>query len=128
MRVLFVEDDAMNRQVVRDMLGVAGVEMDEAESGMAGLERLDANDYDLVLMDLRMPGMDGFEAISAIRARGDAKAETPIIVVTADSGERLREQVVAVGGDDLIIKPVAFNGLFDAIGRLMSSTDSHHLS
>ena len=117
----------MNRQVVRDMLLVAGVEMDEAESGIAGLKRLDANDYDLVLMDLRMPGMDGFETISAIRARGDAKAEIPIIVVTADGGERLMEQVVAVGGDDLIMKPVAFNGLFEAIGRLISTADKHHL-
>jgi CheY-like chemotaxis protein len=71
-------------------------------------------------MDLRMPGMDGMEAIRRIRARGDAKAELPIIVVTADSGTDLREQCLEAGADDVLFKPVAMDALFDSIGRVLA--------
>ena len=67
MRVLFVDDDAMNRRVVKDMLQVAGVEMDEAEDGEKGLLQIGEKTYDVILMDLRMPGMDGLTAIGHIR-------------------------------------------------------------
>ncbi len=59
MNVLFIEDDRMNRRVVKDMLDVAGVTMVEAESAERGLEILDEQDFVMVLVDLRMPGMDG---------------------------------------------------------------------
>lgn len=120
MQVLFVEDDAMNRRVVKDMLGVAGVEMAEAADAEIGLSMVSENDYDLILMDLRMPGMDGLTAIQHIRARGDAKASLPIIVVTADSALDIRADCLAAGADDVILKPVAMNLLFDTIGRMMA--------
>lgn len=120
MLVLFVEDDAMNRRVVRDMLGVAGVEMAEAPEATTGLIMVDQNDYDLILMDLRMPGMDGLTAIRNIRARGDDKALLPIIVVTADTAPDMRANCLNAGADDVILKPVAMTLLFDAIGRLMA--------
>ena len=90
MQVLFIEDDAMNRRVVRDMLSVAGVEMSEAPEAETGLAMLDSQPFDLVLMDLRMPGMDGLTAVQKIRARGDAVASIPIIVVTADTAMDLQ--------------------------------------
>ena len=120
MLVLFVEDDAMNRRVVKDMLGVAEVEMAEAPEAATGLSMIDQNDYDLILMDLRMPGMDGLTAIRHIRARGDAKAGLPIIVVTADTALDMRADCMAAGADDVILKPVAMTLLFDAIGRMMA--------
>ena len=120
MNVLFIEDDRMNRRVVRDMLGVAGASMAEAEDAETGLQLIDANDYDFVLVDLRMPGMDGIEAIGHIRARGDAKARLPVIVVTADTAADLRERCLAAGADDVLFKPVAMDALFDAIGRLLA--------
>ncbi|MDP1737932.1 MAG: response regulator [Caulobacter sp.] len=120
MLVLFVEDDAMNRRVVKDMLGVAGLEMAEAPEAATGLTMIDQNDYDLILMDLRMPGMDGLTAIRNIRARGDAKAGLPIIVVTADTALDMRADCMAAGADDVILKPVAMTLLFDAIGRMMA--------
>ena len=123
MQVLFVEDDAMNRRVVRDMLGVAGVEMAEAPEAATGLLMIDSNDYDLILMDLRMPGMDGLTAVRRIRARGDAKSGLPIIVVTADAALDMRADCLAAGADDVILKPVAMNLLFDAIGRMMARGD-----
>ncbi|MEG3085321.1 response regulator [Sphingomonas sp. PB2P12] len=120
MNVLFIEDDRMNRRVVRDMLDVAGVAMVEAESAEVGLEILDEGDFAVVLVDLRMPGMDGVTAIRLIRARQDAKATVPIIVVTADIAPDLRERCLAAGADDVIFKPVAMDALFEAIGRVLA--------
>lgn len=110
----------MNRRVVKDMLDVAGVHMTEAEDAETGLALLDAHSFDVVLMDLRMPGMSGLEATGHIRARDDAKAHIPVIVVTADTAPDLREHCVAAGADDVLFKPVAMESLFDSIGRLLA--------
>ena len=110
----------MNRRVVRDMLDVAGAVMTEAEDAESGLALLDANDYEIVLVDLRMPGMDGIEAIGHIRARPDAKAKVPVIVVTADTAADLRERCLEAGADEVLFKPVAMDALFDAIGRILA--------
>ncbi|VXD04238.1 Response regulator [Sphingomonas sp. 8AM] len=120
MTVLFIEDDRMNRRVVRDMLDVADVEMVEAESAEIGLALIDEHDFAIALIDLRMPGMDGLTAIGHIRARTDAKARLPIIVVTADTAVDLRQRCVAAGANDVIFKPVAMDELFDAMGRLLA--------
>ncbi|MEP9404021.1 response regulator [Sphingomonas sp. VNH70] len=120
MNILYIEDDAMNRRVVRDMLDVAGAAMVEADGAEAGFRRIDAESFDLVLMDLRMPGMDGFEAIRRIRARTDAKRDVPIIVVTADAAVDLAERCIATGADEVLFKPVAMDALFDAVGRILA--------
>ncbi len=109
----------MNRRVVRDMLDVAGATMVDGENAEDGLAKIDQEDFDVVLMDLRMPGMDGFEAIRRIRARDDAKAGLPIIVVTADTAIDLTERCMALGADEVLFKPVAMDALFDAIGRIL---------
>jgi CheY-like chemotaxis protein len=120
MKILFVEDDAMNRRVVRDMLDVAGATMAEADLAEEGLRRIDEEVFDLVLLDLRMPGMDGFEVIHRVRARTDAKRDLPIIVVTADTAIDLTERCIALGADEVLFKPVAMDALFDAIGRILA--------
>ncbi|KQM30519.1 response regulator [Sphingomonas sp. Leaf10] len=120
MRILFVEDDAMNRRVVRDMLDVAGATMVEADLAEAGLRRIEEEEFDLVLLDLRMPGMDGFEVIRRVRARDDAKRTLPIIIVTADTAIDLTERCLATGADEVLFKPVAMDALFDAIGRILA--------
>lgn len=110
----------MNRRVVRDMLDVAGASMAEAEHAEAGLKRIEEEEFDVVLVDLRMPGMDGIEAIERIRARGDQKAELPIVVVTADTAVDLRERCINAGADEVLFKPVAMDDLFDTIGRVLA--------
>ncbi|MEA1084258.1 MAG: response regulator [Sphingomonas sp.] len=120
MNVLFIEDDRMNRRVVRDMLDVAGVTMMEAESAEDGLSAIDAQDFDMLLIDLRMPGMDGITAIGHIRARPDGKAAVPIIVITADTALDLRERCIAAGADEVLFKPVAMDALFEAMGRILA--------
>lgn len=120
MNILFIEDDPMNRRVVKDMLDVAGATMAEAAWAEEGLARIDAETFDVILVDLRMPGTDGFETIRRIRARDDAKAELPIIVVTADIAVDLRERCIGIGADDVLFKPVAMDALFDSIGRVLA--------
>lgn len=110
----------MNRRVVRDMLDVAGVSMVEAEDAETGLALVDSEKFDVVLVDLRMPGMDGLTAVGRIRARGDEKARLPIIVVTADTAINLRQQCLDAGADAVIFKPVAMDVLFDTMGRLLA--------
>ncbi|MBL8773777.1 MAG: response regulator [Phenylobacterium sp.] len=120
MRVLLVEDNDVNRRVVREMLRAGGIEMAEAADGEIGLQMIADSDYDVVLMDLRMPGMDGMTAIRRLRARGDAKASLPVIVVTADAGSSIEPDCLAAGADGVLLKPVSMNGLFDAIGKVVA--------
>lgn len=121
MRVLFVEDDPMNRRVVRDMLSVAGIALEEAHDGQMGLDMVEKGEYSVILMDLRMPGMDGLEAIAHIRARGDHKAHWPIIVVTADTSMDIRAHCMAGGADEVLMKPVAMQPLFKAMAGMIAT-------
>lgn len=120
MQVLFVEDDAMNRRVVKDMLSVIGATMDEAPDAETGLRMIEDGSFNIILMDLRMPGMDGLTAIRQLRARTDAKGQLPVIVVTADTAAGLRERCLLDGADDVILKPVAMNVLLKAMSRMLT--------
>lgn len=122
MDVLFIEDDRMNRRVVRDMLGVAGATMTEAEDAETGLRLIDEHDFAMALVDLRMPGMDGITAIRLIRARRDAKARLPVVVVTADTAPDLRARCLEAGADAVIFKPVAMEALFEAMGEVLAKS------
>lgn len=124
MQVLFVEDDPMNRRVVKDMLRVVGASMEEAPDAETGLKMIAERDFNVILMDLRMPGMDGLTAIKHLRATTGAKATLPVIVVTADTAADLREQCIAAGADDVIMKPVAMGMLLNAMGRMVAKASS----
>ncbi len=124
MQILFVEDNPMNRRIIGEMLAAAGLPMDEAESASEGLTLLDCKRYDLILMDVRMPGVDGLTATRAIRARRDDKASTPIVIVTADTGADLRRECLASGANELLTKPVMMNSLFDIIGKVLAANQS----
>lgn len=120
MQVLYVEDGAVNRRVLKEMLRALGMEMLEAEDGAAGLAMIEANDFDLVLMDLHMPGMDGLTAISHLRARSDAKAQLPIVVVTADDCPAVAAECRTAGADDVLHKPVSLRALQAAVRPWLS--------
>src|SRR3954469_2845761 len=102
MDVLFVDDDAMNRRVVKDMLRVVGATMAEAADAQTGLQMVQAHDFSIVLMDLRMPGMDGLTAIRQLRAMGAVRTTLPVIVVTADTAADLRDECIAAGADEVL--------------------------
>lgn len=119
MRILFIEDDAMNRRVVRDMLHVAGLPLAEADGGVAGIAKLEKEGYDVLLLDLRMPEMDGFEVMRAIRGRDDGLKDLPIIVVTADASPGLEQECLDTGADAVLFKPIAMQSLFDTIAEIV---------
>lgn len=119
MRALFIEDDELNRRIVEDMLRVGGADMVGAANAPAGLEIFAHERFDIVLVDLRMPGMDGFETIRRIRAHEDDRRDTPVVVVTADTGATIAEDCRACGADAVLLKPVAMRDLFETIAKLL---------
>lgn len=114
----------MNRRVVRDMLDVAGAAISEAENGEIGLAAIEGGTFDLVLLDLRMPNMDGFEVLRRLRTRVDAKSYLPVIVLTADTAVNLRARCLELGANEVLFKPVAMDALFDVIGSVLASAGS----
>jgi two-component system, cell cycle response regulator DivK len=103
-RILVVEDHEDNRQILRDLLGNAGYHMIEAETGEAGLAAVAAERPDLILMDIQLPGLDGYEATRRLKA-DPALRSIPIIVVTsyALSGDDAKAR--AAGCDAYVTKP-----------------------
>ena len=121
MLALFIDDDALNRTVMAAMLSAADVTMEEASNGPDGLRQLEAGSFDFVLVDLRMPSMDGYEVVRRIRSRHDEKGRLPVVVVTADESDNLEEQCLAAGADAVIRKPVEMDRLFETVGALLAS-------
>lgn len=120
-RVLIVDDDPVNRRLLAAMLEVGGASAVAAFSAHEALNLLDGpRVISAIMMDLRMPGMDGLEATRLIRARSDARARLPIAIVTADASLDLPEACRAAGADELIRKPLNMGGVHDALGRLLT--------
>ena len=115
-RVLLVEDTETNRQVMRLLLSKTGLQVDEAENGQIAVEMARANRYDLILMDLRMPVMDGFAATKNIRGLA-GYAETPIIALTANAFDDDRQLCLSAGMSDFLSKPVHSDKLYAALSN-----------
>jgi two-component system, sensor histidine kinase and response regulator len=117
-RVLLVEDNEINRQVASELLEKAGLIVAIAKNGREGLEAVSREDFDLVLMDIQMPEMDGFEATRKIRASGKAGAEAlPILAMTANAMAGDRERSLEAGMNDHVIKPIDPEKLYSAMVR-----------
>ena len=117
-RILVVEDHEDNRQILRDLLGNAGYQMIEAETGEAGLVAAAAERPDLILMDIQLPGLDGYEATRRLKA-DPALHSIPIIVVTsyALSGDDAKAR--AAGCDAYVTKPYSPRALLAKIREYM---------
>jgi two-component system, sensor histidine kinase and response regulator len=107
-RILLVDDNLTNQKYIQRILEVAGSTVDVAGNGLEALRALSMAPYDIILMDLQMPEMDGLETTTAIRAREQARGSdrTPIIALTAYAMKGDREKCLAAGMDDYIAKPV----------------------
>ena len=105
-RILHVEDNEVNQIVAEKLLVKKGMEVDHAGNGNEALVKLAENEYDLILMDLHMPEMNGYEATLAIRESNDPKINSiPIIAITASVMMEVQEQVLESGMNDFILKP-----------------------
>jgi two-component system, cell cycle response regulator DivK len=103
-RILVIEDQEDNRQILRDLLGNAGYEMTEAENGQDGVAAATSQKPDLILMDIQLPIMDGYEATRRIKANPELKA-IPIIAVTSYALSGDEGKALAAGCDAYITKP-----------------------
>jgi len=115
-RILLVDDHAINRQVAQEIMERAGYQVDPVESGAEALEHLERRAYDLVLSDVRMPGMDGIELATRIRAMPSRRG-VPLIAITADSLPETRIACLAAGMNDFIAKPFRREDLLNAAER-----------
>jgi two-component system, sensor histidine kinase and response regulator len=115
-RILVAEDNEINQEVIIQLLQAAGARVTLAENGLEALERVCANTYDLVLMDVQMPFMDGLEATRAIRAQAEYR-ELPILAMTANAFESDRRQCIEAGMNDHLAKPIAPERLTETLAR-----------
>jgi signal transduction histidine kinase/CheY-like chemotaxis protein len=116
-KVLVAEDVENNQMLIRALLEKMGLEVTIAEDGNLALQKALVEEYDLILMDIQMPNMDGYEAMKALRAHGMA---TPIIALTASAMKGYATQCLKAGFDGYISKPIDLNELTDLLGKYLS--------
>jgi two-component system chemotaxis response regulator CheY len=108
-RILIVEDSPTMRQLlVFALKRLKGAELVEAQDGMDGLRRVTSDHFDLALVDINMPVMDGLKLISLIRGEEDLK-EMPIVVITTEGAKEDRERALSLGADEYLTKPIQVN-------------------
>ena len=111
--ILLVEDNEINQQVAQELLEGAGFQVEIANNGAVAVDAVSSKQYDLVLMDLQMPVMDGYEAVRRIRESG--VRDLPIIAMTADAMAGVEERVVEVGMNGYVTKPIRPDLLFSTL-------------
>ena len=120
-RILLVEDEPVNREIIRQMLAMAGISVDLAHDGQQAVEAVAGKQYDLILMDMLMPNMDGLEATRQIRALEQGRDVT-IIALTANAFAEDREKCLAAGMNDYLSKPVTGERLYQRIVNWLRKT------
>lgn len=121
-RVLLVDDTKVTQQLASAMLHDAGYDVDVAGDGLEAIERVTEQPYGVVLMDVRMPRLDGLEATRRIRGgvAGDERTEIPIVAMTADTGPGAAEQCMLAGVDAYVPKPFTKDTLLTLVARYVT--------
>jgi len=120
--ILVVEDNLINQMLVIKVLKKQGFETDVAENGLIALDKHKNNDFDIILMDLQMPEMDGYEATRKIRELSDSKKDIPIMAMSAHTIKGEFEHCIEIGMNDFISKPFDTKELYEKIFRLVKKT------
>ncbi len=119
-KILLVEDNLINQQVAQEILERMGLEVDVVSNGLEAVNILNEHDYDLVLMDIQMPEMDGYETTRQIRIKHD---QLPVIAMTAHAMSGERERCLAVGMNEHVPKPIDPPQLFVTLSRWLKVVD-----
>ncbi len=120
-RILLVDDNDVNRSVVRAFLSPHQTDITEAANGLEALKRLSEAQFDLVLLDIHMPVMDGVETISRIRAADAAYRDVGVVALTADAMDGDRERCLAMGMDGYVAKPIDGNRLLTVAAQVLAA-------
>lgn len=113
-KVMVVDDEETTRDLLAQVIRLLGHEPVQAAGGAQAVERFQASPPDLILMDLMMPEMDGYEAMRRIRGLNDG-ARVPIVVITASQEVDVEERVADSGGDEVYYKPIGLNTISEII-------------
>lgn len=119
-RILVVDDEPHIRRVLSAVLGDRGFDITMGNDGTEGLEMFEAGQYDLVILDLMMPGASGLEILSRIRSDA-TKSETPVIILTAKGQDTDRDAAMAGGADDFLTKPFSPKKLIARIEEILGT-------
>jgi PAS domain S-box-containing protein len=128
LKILLAEDDRVSRTVLSRMLEKRGHSVDLAESGLEAVAAVERKKYDVILMDIQMPGMGGIEATARIREREGLNVHTPVIALTAFALQGDREKFLALGMDEYISKPVKMDELFSTIDKVFEVRGEQRIS
>ena len=118
-RVLIVDDVEANLLVVKNLLKHTGMQIDLASSGIECLERTASQEYDLILLDHMMPGMDGVETLHKIKEQEGPNKNTPIVMSTANAISGASEEYLSEGFDDYIMKPATGKELEEMVLKFL---------
>ncbi len=116
-RILVVDDQEFNRELVETILTKLGADVSTCEDGREAVDELKNAAYDLVLMDIQMPGLSGLEAAQEIRSGEGPNTSIPIVALTAGSSEKEKQAIEAAGMDDLLLKPFSQNELLKILAK-----------
>ena len=123
MKLLIVDDEPRIRQVVKEYASVSGYETDEASDGMEAVEKASSNNYDLILMDIMMPYLNGIDAAEKIKSK---KEDTSILFLSAKGEEYDKLAAFGVGADDYVTKPFSPKELMARINAILKRNEKKH--
>ena len=119
-KILIVEDEPLNMELFRDLLEVEGYAITEATDAQEGIDKAKSHTFDLILMDVQLPGMDGLTATKIIK-EDSLNTATPIIALTAYAMKGDREKVIAAGCDGYITKPINIKEFVKTVAEFFKS-------
>ncbi|MGI0117537.1 hybrid sensor histidine kinase/response regulator [Zooshikella sp. RANM57] len=123
--VLLVEDNPVNQTVITGMLGVMGFQVDTAENGVKAYQKATTQHYALILMDLYLPDIDGFQCCRQIKQQqAKSQQQTPIIALITETSTEVKKQCIACGMDDFLNKPFTRNQLHDKLAQYLKAFSS----
>jgi CheY-like chemotaxis protein len=120
LRVLLAEDNVVNQKLALRLLEQMGYRADLASNGLEAVESVERQEYDVVLMDVQMPEMDGLEASRRICGKWQAGERPRIVAMTANAMDGDRELCLEAGMDDYVTKPIRVDQLVEALGRVQA--------